>query len=437
MHAIDVDIDHAVFQEEQFLSCLRQHVPRDVSPANVMFVVDEIYVLDYWRVILNVIDSAFPGCFIWCAGLYSNTPPGFSQKDLTRVLRCPPLVQKVLLAVDWVEKRKAQYYLETDQDGLYTLGLTPLSIRHQAHPQVSVTECEICARELARLLVDELKFCASGPEGSSKVTCSDVVMLMNMPRELYEPDERGFLDTTRQDFDMYVSYLSTCPFISVLQSSGVPVKVMQDLPCYDLHETDKVSVPVAWVYTYQGLENKVVIYLPGDTPGRHDFRKQEIPAPGLSSIPRQSRTAWRPVRTVDLDPSTDCNNTTQSLPSGNSQSAKGIDLTTNACFLQTMERTEVPLEKLSLVDNVSRQHQTAVDCNTCPNKCADNQHCKTLQRTELISDALLSRPQRSGSINVPDFWWKKEDIEQYSNWDKSSLFVAGSRCLSQLIMIIP
>ena len=57
------------------------------------------------------------------------------------------------------------------------------------------------------------------------MSCSDVVMLVNIPRALYEPDARGFLDTTKDDFKTYMAYLASCPLVVALRRLGVPVKV--------------------------------------------------------------------------------------------------------------------------------------------------------------------------------------------------------------------
>ena len=131
VHSVDVDIDSPSFSGAAFEASLRQCLPADVKTDDVMFVVDEIYVKEYWSGVLDVLDRGFRGCHIWCAGLYSRNPPGFEQEDLQDVLRCPPMVQKVLHAVDWDEGRRNCYRLNADSFGVYTPGLTPLSVRHQ------------------------------------------------------------------------------------------------------------------------------------------------------------------------------------------------------------------------------------------------------------------------------------------------------------------
>ncbi|XP_025111765.1 uncharacterized protein LOC112574745 isoform X1 [Pomacea canaliculata] len=213
VHAVDVDISEHKFDKEIFLGEILRYVPNDVDSEDVMFIIDEIYVKDYWCYVLEALDTRFPRSVIWCAGLYSRNPPGFLQEDLFVVLRCPPSVQQVLHAVDWDSNRKTNYKLEPSDDGLFAAGLTPLSVRHGDHPQVTLTECSLCAEQLTFVLDDLLP---------RKVRCcrglswADVIMLVSIPRELYEPDSRGFLDTTRQDFDNYMAYLDTCPLVTGL-----------------------------------------------------------------------------------------------------------------------------------------------------------------------------------------------------------------------------
>ena len=58
---------------------------------------------------------------------------------------------------------------------------------------------------------------------------SDVVILVNLPRALYTPDQRGFLDASREGHDRYLAYLATCPFVMTLIEKGVPVEVSMRL----------------------------------------------------------------------------------------------------------------------------------------------------------------------------------------------------------------
>ena len=90
---------------------------------------------------------------------------------------------------------------------------------------MSIPECGLCAEQLSSLLRQGLGLDPAAPKGSSALTCSDVVMLVNIPRALYEPDQRGFLDTTKQDFTAYLTYLAGCPLVAALRRDAVPVKV--------------------------------------------------------------------------------------------------------------------------------------------------------------------------------------------------------------------
>ncbi|XP_076436104.1 uncharacterized protein LOC143275715 isoform X2 [Babylonia areolata] len=1036
VHSVDVDIDRASFDRSDFERRIRRCLPEDLAtPEDVLFVVDEIYVKEYWSQVLDVLSSGFlHGCSIWCAGLYSRNPPGFQQEDLLHVLRCPPLVQKVLHAVDWVAERRSRYRLETDSSsGIYSRGLTPLAVRHQGHPQVSITECRQCAEELAALLrqclglplplplplphsaqpstststttttttstttspspslsssnrgqslssssfspspfvpeglagssvsssstlpgrpgsssssssslpaggpgssslpaggpgssslpvggpgslsssslpvegpgsssppvglgssssssllvggpgssslpvgggpgsmsssslpvggpgssssssslplggpgsslsssssslpgrpgagsspppplpaaaakepcqsseercaqlstscgVPDGQSCSqtgcdrwtvpaaelaqpssrallhsssrgggdgsaggggegegvgsaqpsggsgsggggdgvgfrgqpssssSGGGGSSSsssseassgqlsgsggeregrggggghtptttagpnkkdsseeragslardsdgggggggddgkvgftagaattaaaaaavvvgsgdsdpplssnkndsltkrpttttttfptrttatptstptttptptpnttastttpLSCSDVVMLVNLPRDLYEPDERGFLDTTRQDFFRYMAYLAACPFTATLRQLGVPVRVVQELPCWDLHRLRDGEVSAAWAYSYQGLENKVVVYLPADTPWVPDPHDREIPAPGLCSSPREVPKAWRRTTAEDLastslpPPFFSSASSSSFAPSSSSSSLSSavggrgddegdvtvtvtqrgdagalssqcgeglqgghadddVSMTQSGLSEERSERgtssfpataatsavakcegnirEEAEVEKEGSrgssepshppqrqQEQTSGQHlhnSSPLDTTTTTTQTAHTGPSSPSSQRESTSgggvvsgggDGLaedLSKMRESGpggsdggtsesepgvsggagesgpgdsgggtsesepggsggagesgsgpGTDLSAYWWREEDVQRYSNWDKSSLFVAGSRCLSQLIMLIP
>ncbi|KAL8602146.1 hypothetical protein ACOMHN_007415 [Nucella lapillus] len=834
VHSVDVDIDPSSFDRLDFERQIRHCLPADVRADDVMFVVDEIYVKEYWSEVLEVLNAGFPGCAIWCAGLYSRNPPSFQQEDLMQVLRCPPLVQKVLHAVDWDVERRSRYRLETDSaSGIYTPGLVPLSVRHQDHPQVSITECPQCASHLASLLrglglalppplhpppastpiptpttpthipttkipttttttttlpspkepakseassdyqtsasggdgggdggcssqpslssssppppppplhgsdddvsviydglsesgqhTTSLKsspgiqpsdasstvrvlgfekrcpgvepcevfgqesglgrccprqsvsccaprstlekpgqsssrgsgqltgpagFCpgdgdvdgygggdgdaqscrsagfeapplsgssrvssgqtgcgetggrvsgledagsgsrqdrdpgqdtgddprgkdrdpvgedpvgkdpdpvgknpdpvgkdpdpvgkdpgpvgkyldpnlgkdperagedpgrpgsrsgvsdtrlglesgvsdtrsgsgsgsgvsdtGSGSGGTAPLTCSDVVLLVTIPRALYEPDPRGFLDTTLQDFHAYMAYLHACPLVTTLRALGVPVQVVQTLPCWDLHHLQDGQVSAAWAYTYQGLENKVVIYLPGDSPWVPDPYPREIPAPGLCSSPREDPKVWRPVTSRCLTGSSGCHcekggkglgvvreqlsgDVREVVPSQYEEKQVGDDddeenVTHGRSGAEKLDR-RCPGPSSS----TSKTHQNVPEDPSSPSsrhttEQASGQGLDFVTqgpgRTTPTGSRLGSRPEvtpsgeasgsrsssEAGSLKMANYWWKEEDIQRYSNWDKSNLFVAGSRCLSQLIMFIP
>nr|KAG5689874.1 hypothetical protein BaRGS_002385 [Batillaria attramentaria] len=105
----------------------------EIPMHNLMFVVDEIYVADFWKQILVSFDHGFAACHVLTAGLFSSAPPGFAELELEVVHRCPPSVQNLLFHVDWKEERRRHYVRDTGIPEVATNGPTPLCIRHQLH----------------------------------------------------------------------------------------------------------------------------------------------------------------------------------------------------------------------------------------------------------------------------------------------------------------
>lgn len=267
---------------------------------------------------------------------------------------------------------------------------------------------------------------------------------------------RGFLDTTRQDFDNYMAYLDTCPLVTGLRERKVPVRVVRELQCYSLYQPDGVSLPAAWVYTYQGLETKVVIYLPGDTPYKLDTLPQEIPAPGLCSEPRPSPNTFQPVtkeflqkkdHVINCDDSALCpvhdscdaeSFGPEALSKLNFRAvncAKHIadkgDTQQNNCFLKMSDVTQCAWVTNSVTCSPGNKEFKSDCCDWKCNKASIESVAGLLEMSGRGSNPGLSE------MKMSDFWWKVSDVQRLSNWDKSNLFVAASRCLSQLIMLIP
>jgi hypothetical protein len=70
VHSVDVDIGRPDFDSATFEADIRALLPSDVASRDVMFIVDEIYVKEYWNGVREVLDNGFPDSVVWCAGLY-------------------------------------------------------------------------------------------------------------------------------------------------------------------------------------------------------------------------------------------------------------------------------------------------------------------------------------------------------------------------------
>ena len=220
------------------------------------------------------------------------------------------------------------------------------------------------------------------------------------------------------------------------------LQVVEDLPCHDLHDLKDGQMAVAWAYTYQGLENKVVIYLPGDTPWTPETHDREIPAPGLCSTPRTQPRLWEPRKAQPL---------VESEGGGDGGDQQGVrgPLTSGCSSLAVGG-----LKSSGTVSCCSSGTSTTGSAETCdPFSCCvgytqwpseEGDRSAFHKPVQGPASSLETEEEGQGSglrsrsrVNLSEYWWREEDVKRYSNWDKSNLFVAGSRCLSQLIMLIP
>lgn len=261
----------------------------------------------------------------------------------------------------------------------------------------------------------------------------------------------------------------------------------------------------AWCYAYQGLENKVVVYLPGDTPWLPDPHVREIPAPGLRSVPRDQPKVWEPTTLHNLmsvqgvKSGALCElattSTTERIVSGphvnTTTAAAAAPPPAAAAAARALSTSNVRSPRTdSVPDDVERalSTKTASELNipertvsipsVCPpqpdyelglgeqgtlnqavsglnigegttSRVCVNQNTEGSDQTtsnhrspESCGDPTTPAKTGDGSrsrsgVDLSDLWWREEDVRRYSNWDKSNLFVAGSRCLSQLIMLVP
>ena len=214
------------------------------------------------------------------------------------------------------------------------------------------------------------------------------------------------------------------------------MQVVDELPCWGLYALQEGQVAVVWAYAYQGLENKVVVYLPGDTPWRPDTRGREIPAPGLCSTPRQEPRVWEPTTARHLkesgpppsNPEPSCTTTTNNNNNGGEEER---DL--NGSQLKGVEVDGGGGEGTGGGGGGGGAVGLPVGVSAGVGEGSGSG-----SGSGEFGSRLRHRPRSEGAgVNLPDYWWKVEDVQRYSNWDKSNLFVAGSRCLSQLIMLIP
>ncbi|XP_059168314.1 uncharacterized protein LOC131950254 [Physella acuta] len=306
-HCVEIPVNVDKFQKDEFVRSVNKQVTHEGQDfSRVLFIVDETYVKSYWEEVFNTLRS-FDGSGLWCAGLYGKQPQGFKEMLLNKVIRCPPKIQRVLKLIDWDERRVECYCKDSASEVLPSDGPTVLTVRHLQHASqqnVSPLDCSQCGKELVKLLQDEFNvekpgMCHTQPDlAKSSLKCSDIVFLVNLPRTCYKPDEAHYLDTTDDEYKSYMKNLKQSVMLKELNTAGYPLKIHTEFLCSELTTASPAElINVVWIYAYQGLENKVVIFIPGDEAMPENTDKDylkdatlNIPCPGLKGA--ESNDSW-------------------------------------------------------------------------------------------------------------------------------------------------
>ncbi|GFS08540.1 hypothetical protein ElyMa_001276700 [Elysia marginata] len=456
-HCLEFPADVDTFSEADF-QCLNHQIHSQFGDdlgengSRLLFIVDETYVQDYWNSVYQPLRENFKDSSMWCAGLFGKEPDGFTPFALTKVMRCPPAIQGVLWLIDWVDARKECYSANSVDAKLPSNGAHVITVRHHSqcgscsalHPM----QCRNCGQELASLLeeLDVEKPATPHQRADLKewsLRCSDVLILVGMPRWLFrfhkivnESNHPGYLDTTVSRYQAYMRCYQNSPLLQELEGRGYPVRVHTELSCPGLlppksaarrpgsarskgmavpdkeAEGEQKEVPgpdpyqkinVTWVYTYQGMENKVIIFLPGDhaKPQGDDIPelwtnpKLNIPCPGLLNDLKQAENA----------------------ENSSSELGEVSEIGQGSCDLDTTNPAGC-----SGPESVGSEGS---DSDRSSDKDTDNEEAAT---------AFLTQSRR---IRDSDKYFRKEDVDFYGRWDKNNLLIAGSRSTSLLVMVTP
>ncbi|XP_070176073.1 uncharacterized protein [Littorina saxatilis] len=428
VHCLPVDVNELTsktFTEEAKTKC------PGVDERDMLFVVDEIYIEDFWRCILDSFEEAFTSSIVLCAGLFSRTPKGFHEHCLDIVHRCPPSVQSLLYQVDWSEERKRAYVMDYGhRRETSTNGPTPLCVRHDKHDQgVAVSNCQHCALELFQILSEEGLVSTRGDDGgacAAPETSQDatknfkVMILVNIPRNRYRNNGQ-YIETTDVEYQKYMDYISTCPFIVTLREKGLNVEMKAELGCKDLNNVTKDCLSATWVFNFQGLEAGVVIFLPGDTFG--DEPSQECPLAEEETISLLSQ-----LSTED-----------DSTKKGIVQFVPHTEKATGA-QKSFVSRREIPAPGLKVVKVVKRtrdEEQKSQTQSATSGVSSEQGLSKPKERQDLGAARERTEEDRRPYISHSDLYWTRHDIQRFSAWDHTNIMVAGSRCLSLFILIVP
>ncbi|CAG5116282.1 unnamed protein product, partial [Candidula unifasciata] len=425
---IGVDVGANMFQRQEFVDRIRSRWGDEIGEYGnrILFIVDETYVQTYWDSVFQTLRQEFTNSAMWCAGLYGKQPDRFTSLKLTKVIRCPPSVQHILSLIDWVDDRKHCYITDSTKAALPTNGPQVLAVRHQHHKayvHLPPAECPLCGSDLVNIFKRlQVRLPEKGHTDPDlqlwSLKCSEIVILVNMPRSLYRQDEAGYLDTTVDRYKTYMLGLKNCALLDKLRAAGYPTRVHTDLSCGQLvTQATQEVINVTWIYTYQGLENKVVIFLPGDEAMPQYWDEEyltepslNIPCPGLMASEDET---WKE----------------KTEPCEHADSGEGVSRGSSESDSVSEEETGASADSEDS-DSIVSDRQTFLRDTHVPDNLG------LAASSSLITSAVSNCHHTCLSMtSIEEHIFNIADIQGYTRWDKSNLFISASRCTSQLILI--
>lgn len=312
-----------------------------VQYETVLFVVDEINPKSLRSVVLDGLKK-IRTCKVWMACQESDAPEGFEKCCIDFTNCCPPSILQLLKHVNKLGEKKPICQEKVDKAMTYFCDLSPLCIRHEKHdPKDKVTDCELCARELAEFLKAQ-RLLGPGPRERSPQCCLSAV---GSPCHELRPgshsqahggartkrsadaarcesppsSDKTLIDAHHQrpeaqpaatcpsssnialvvmvnrpvnhcDSD-YSEHMDTCPFIQALRREGVDVHVTRDLSGHDSDVAARGMV-VSCVDNCQGIEEAVVVFVPSELAVIQGAEQQEGGVNTESSAPTVASMEW-------------------------------------------------------------------------------------------------------------------------------------------------
>lgn len=248
-----------------------------------------------------------------------------------------------------------------------------------------------------------------------------------------------YLDTCKERYETYMRSLQKCRLFETLREQKYPVELYVDLPCRDLVEDLKSEeanagcdvdpqdvIKACWVFSYQGLENRVVFYLPGDPPMPENLdllskeqrdiltvATKNIPCPGYESNCTEDDCLEEAMVTLNLG-------------AGRAQQDSGKKDNSSSSSIRNSSKIDNSNKGAHINNGNDSNLETGASG-------AGGQHDYQHQQQQ--------QKGRRGSLDpsfaVEDKRYTEEDINRYTRWDKSILFISASRCTGQLVLITP
>ena len=300
---------------------------------------------------------------------------------------------------------------------------------------------------------------------------------MNIPRERYNKSG-PYIETTDEAYEGYMQYISTCAFVQTLKERGMDVDTKVELGSKDLEDLPQAQgrLFATWLYNFQGLEAGVVVFLPGDEAGEElsgDKPEEELPgvSPG-EEMPGEELYGVKPgeelpgVKPGEELPGVKPGEELYGVKPGEELSdvshgeelsgvkpgeelpgvkpgeelpgvkpgeelpgvKPGEDLSRPAAESRTsVARREIPTPGLRAVRGREGMMKQS------PEQASESPEPARAEKGPEPSLAGAERPYTGQS----ELFWTRADIARFSPWDQTNLMVAGSRCLSLLILLVP
>ena len=500
VHHLPIDV-HDIKSGSDFFQQVKTKIEgatkMPLQPEKILFVIDEVLPEKFWGHILDTFCDQFKESHVWCAdGLIPQQlgkfNDGAESVQMSNISRLPPSIQRPLYHADWDEVRKKCYSPDaqkqnmaesgaekggtahavkkkggktavtkqaqsTDhgwQHNLCTNGPTPVCVRHQAHGSDNkLIDCERCARELAVLMKDKLKLVESAD--TRHFLPSAIAIIFSTPQDVQPSGKIG-----AERLEEYTKSVRESTFMKVLVEAMDPVKItVLNSLAYEEHdlETKELwdNIIVSWTDTFQGLERDVVIFLPGDT----SHAKEERRPSNTTSEPKypyetRSRSSQQILHQKERAASKEHSAsesvitrprspTTLSTPSalyrpGSPQPSTSAQSHQAEAHASKPKKQPLQIEERFAALELATDRIIPVPGFSKAEKAITDPPPPFLY--PLQSPGSSAEHQTSASESDPRMayhYWKVEDVNRYTEWDKTNLVFAATRCTSQLILLIP
>ncbi|KAL8619082.1 hypothetical protein ACOMHN_019354 [Nucella lapillus] len=276
---------------EDMRKCVQDVVTLAAKGGPHRFILDDVMLgkesclIDLWHsnVMFWVLEMFLKDQLVWMAGVTNHaTPPSIQEAVFTIPLRCaPPIQREVQAGVDLLAQSGAAVSYHSKGIPAPTDGLAVIRLRHEGpgHSAVWPVDCQLCGLTIADLLHRHLSVARPAPQrgGSSTVNHASPPTSTS-PAPLQYKDV--FIVTRSSDLHDDVTddagrvSRSASGVVKGLRLAGVPLSVLGMSAPLDRARCQGIvkgmgllsfdRVVLSFSTFLQGLERKVVVWLPGE-----------------------------------------------------------------------------------------------------------------------------------------------------------------------------